>query len=222
MRFFNVSAPDAASRVETPALDALNARRGQLQELVYETQKAQRALYAQYGDLILKQQPDKSLEERDIEQRRLARIRRLAGDDSCQLPSDKTRYEQMPGSAGQYWSLIEQEKDLAAAIEILDRKISDEKERASAAVCAQMHDHHRDLVRAMARAMADLHVELLAYWRFAEAMNRKGLNWGALRAAYPHFCGSPEKLPGAEIRRWFAALVADGHITKDEVPEALR
>ena len=107
------------------------------------------------------------------------------------------------------------------ALPQIETKLRAAAAAASTVIREQFKDVHRQIVRDTAVALRALHDANVRYWSFSDALNKEGVAWGALGPAFVRPIGHPEDRQGP-LGQWFRDALADGHISKSDIPESLR
>ena len=110
---------------------------------------------------------------------------------------------------------------LMAERRAIEAEVRNLRRVAARIVCNLVEPNHADLVRELAAAAAVLHQVNCRYTRFANEMNRRGVQWARLSPAHPVFLGAPDAKNGP-LGEFFRQLVRDGHIGKHDIPKELR
>jgi hypothetical protein len=124
-----------------------------------------------------------------------------------------------PQPSSRYWELKRQISDIDFVRAEVQARLNEVASAASAIIREKFRDPHREMVRKMAAALRTVHEANELYWEFSDAM--AGIPWGALGPAFVRPIGHP-KDRSCPLGYWFREALADGHISKSDIPASLR
>jgi hypothetical protein len=190
-----------------------------------------------YRDLIAKrQQLSNELVELDGERRRLAREIDAAGYfinvDQVAAENAKAKIARVAEIIGdapvqctdsfkEYAQINLRFSDLQSAMEILDRKIHDERMHASAIVREKIGGEYKALVAEICDCLLRLHEASAAYHEFTTALNSDGVAWSQLRAMPAKFLGAPTSR-NSNLAVYLREAATYDFIKSSVIPEKIR
>lgn len=196
------------ARIEIPSLEDASPMLASLQEQTKEIVEKKRAAEAELHALSVSYATTRQSILSDAE----VRARKIIGDDEIKL---------LEASQGRIRELGQSIADLTRAISILQKRIDEEKGRASRTICEMVREEYDEHVAEMCKRGISLYESMQAYRQFTSALEAKGVSWTALNPIYPSFMGG---LHDNHSRfAWFLKdAVSSGIIDRSLVPEGIR
>lgn len=123
--------------------------------------------------------------------------------------------------AGRQLEIAERVRDIDAAVEILNREIEIERNRAAAIVRERVAGQHKALVGDICRALVGAHQANVAYWRLIETLQDDGVSSGSLGDHRPTFIGAPRDI-SSPLALFLKECSRGGLFPAQEIPSELR
>jgi hypothetical protein len=111
--------------------------------------------------------------------------------------------------------------DIAAAIKILEQRISRERQRASGLVCNTVRDSYAGVVREQCVQLVGLLEAMTAYANLTDDLNENDISWTALIPMPLGWIGSPRDGQG-RAAHFLREACEHGFFETDKIPHALR
>lgn len=107
------------------------------------------------------------------------------------------------------------------ALSLIETRITQERIKASAVVCDQVHDEHRRRVRDICFKLIDLREAMLSYSQLADTFNDEDIAWSRLSPMPLLVLGNPRDRQSAAAL-YLREAYKSGFIDQKELPEAIR
>jgi len=134
------------------------------------------------------------------------------------LIGDVVEDESILGKRTRCSELVEEERDVRRAMEIVTDRLRAARRDASQIICGQIADHHGQLVAEIGAKMIELGHAVANYYRLVDDLNQKEVAWTSLKPSQPPFIGDPND-PYGSVRLYLNSIAASGFIVPASIPE---
>ncbi|RWC17047.1 MAG: hypothetical protein EOS51_18125 [Mesorhizobium sp.] len=112
------------------------------------------------------------------------------------------------------------QRDIDEAVAELDRRIADERMKASAAIREKIAPQYRGLVTDICDRLIELHHAVARYEQFTDNLNARGIAWSGLLAMPCRFAGAQDR--SSEVARYLREAADYKFIKSSKIPGAIR